>query len=282
MNRKANVAKDLFNGNSMPTVSVVEITPETARQWLERNIGNRPASQAHVAKLERAMRDGKWKMTGDAIRFSKTGKLIDGQHRLQAILNSGIAVTCVVMHNLDDEIFDVIDGGKGRQKSDILFIELGLPVETCKVLASACGWVLDYEREQYGFNGKADKSDVLEYVIANPALIESAIYAQGLPHQSPVPRSIAAFFHFFASRRNKQSAERFLERFMVGTVDGANDNLLHLRNLCFTSKLNRRQLGRPEIIWRMVKIWNSEQRAKPIKYFSNTAIRQDEAFPTFI
>jgi hypothetical protein len=276
------VAIDLFKSNSIPSVSVVDISPELARQWLNLNIGNRPASQAHVAKLERSIREGKWKMTGDPIRFSKTGKLIDGQHRLQAILNSGSTVQCVVMRDLEDEIFNVIDSGKSRQKSDILFIELGLPVETCKVLASACGWVIDYEREQYGFHGKADKSDVLEFVTANPALIESAIYAQALPHQSPVPRSIAAFFHFYASRRNQHSAERFLERFMVGTVDGADDNLLHLRNLCFTSKLNRRQLGRPEIIWRMIKIWNSEQRAKPIRYFSNTAVRQGEAFPTFI
>ncbi|WP_278400474.1 hypothetical protein [Stutzerimonas kunmingensis] len=276
------VAIDLFKSNTIPAVSVVDISPEQARQWLNLNIGNRPASQAHVAKLERSIREGKWKMTGDPIRFSKTGKLIDGQHRLQAILNSGSTVQCVVMRDLEDEIFNVIDSGKSRQKSDILFIELGLPVETCKVLASACGWVIDYEREQYGFHGKADKSDVLEFVTANPSLIESAIYAQALPHQSPVPRSIAAFFHFYASRRNQHSAERFLERFMVGTVDGADDNLLHLRNLCFTSKLNRRQLGRPEIIWRMIKIWNSEQRAKPIRYFSNTAVRQGEAFPTFI
>jgi hypothetical protein len=162
------VAIDLFKSNSIPAVSVVDISPELARQWLNLNIGNRPASQAHVAKLERFIREGKWKMTGDPIRFSKTGKLIDGQHRLQAILNSGSTVQCVVMRDLEDEIFNVIDSGKSRQKSDILFIELGLPVETCKVLASACGWVIDYEREQYGFRGRADESDVLECVTANP------------------------------------------------------------------------------------------------------------------
>lgn len=276
------VAIDLFKNNEIPAISVVEVTPEVARKWLERNIGNRPASPAHIANIEKIIRDGRWKMTGDPIRFSKTGKLIDGQHRLQAILNTGATVTCVVMRDLDDEIFDVLDSGKPRQKSDVLFIDLGLPVETCKVLASGSGWALDYERGQYGFYGRADKSEVLEFVHATPSMIASAVYAQALPHQSPAPRSIAAFFHFYASQRDQVAAERFLERFMVGAVNGAGDNLLHMRNLCFTAKLNRRQLGRPEIIWRLIKIWNSEQRGKPIKYFSNTAMRQGEAFPTFI
>ena len=278
----ASVAIDLFKSNSIPSVSVVDISPETARQWLERNIGNRPASPSHVAKLEKAIKDGKWKMTGDPIRFSKTGKLIDGQHRLQAILNSGMTVTCVVMRDLDDEIFDVLDSGKGRQKSDVLFIELGLPVETCKVLASATGWALDYERELFGFHGKADKVEVLEFVQANPLMIASAEYAQALPHQSPVPRSIAAMFHFYASRRSQVGAERFLERFMIGAVEGADDNLLHLRNKCFNAKVNRRPLSRTEVLGQMIKIWNAEQRCKPIKYFTNSALRQGEAFPTFI
>lgn len=276
------VAFDLFKGKAAPSVSVVDITPEIAREWLERNTGNRPASPKHVEKLEAAIKDGRWKMTGDPIRFSKTGKLLDGQHRLQAILNSGMTVTCVVMTDLDDEIFDVLDSGKNRQKSDILFIELDLPVETCKVLASSVGWMLDYERGAYGFHGKADKSEVLDFVQANPDTIKSAEYAQAMPAQSPVPRSIAAMFHFYASKLDQAAAERFLERFMVGAVNGANDNLLHLRNRCFNAKVARRPLSRQQVFAFLIKIWNAERRGKPIKHFNNSALRQDEAFPTFI
>ena len=266
---------------NIPAISVVEISPEIAREWLERNIGNRPIGQAHVAKLEGFIREGKWKMAGDPIRFSNSGKLIDGQHRLHAILNAGIAVTCVVMRGFDDEIFDVLDGGRNRQKSDILFIELGLPVETCKILASGTGWVLDYEREQYGFHGRAEKNEVLEFVKRNPLMIAAAEYAQGLPRNCPVPRSIAAFFYFHASQRNQASAERFLERFMIGAVDGASDNLLYLRNRCFSASVDRRPLSRPQVMRALIRLWNAEQRSKPIKYSAN-ALRTDDAFPTFI
>ena len=45
------IAIDLFRNNKAPSVTVVDITPDLAREWMARNIGNRPASQAHVAKL---------------------------------------------------------------------------------------------------------------------------------------------------------------------------------------------------------------------------------------
>lgn len=278
------IATPLFKSNNAPDVSVVDITPEIARNWLSRNTGNRPLSPKHVAKLEKAIKAGDWKMTGDAVRFSKTGKLIDGQHRLHAILNSGITVTCVVMHGLDDEVFDVLDSGKSRQKSDVLFVELGLPVETCKLLASSAGWIIDYELGQYGFGGKADKLDVLAFVNANPAAIAAAEYAQALPRNTPVPRSIAAMFYFFASRRNPAAAERFLERFMVGAVDGASDNLLFLRNKCFSASVSRRPLPRTHVIAALVRIWNAEQRGAPIKHDFNATrpARPDENYPTFI
>lgn len=275
------IATPLFKSNNAPDVSVVEITPETARNWLSRNIGNRPASPAHIAKLEKAIRDGNWKMTGDPIRFSKTGKLLDGQHRLSAILNSGITVTCVVMHGLDDEIFDVLDSGKGRQKSDVLFIELGLPVETCKMLASATTWIIDYEKEQFGFPGKADKAEVMAFVQAHPLTIVAAEYAQSLPRNCPVTRSIAATFYYYASQSSAAKAERFLERFMIGAVDGPKDSLLHLRTRCFSGAVARRPMHRSQVLSSLIRIWNSEQRGKPIKYAAN-ALRVGDSFPTFI
>lgn len=275
------VAIDLFKSNNIPSVSVVDISPELARQWLNLNIGNRPTSQVHVAKIERAIKDGKWKMTGDAIRFSKTGKLIDGQHRLQAILNSGMTVTCVVMRDLDDAIFDVIDSGRSRQKSDVLFIELGLPVETCKMLASAATLIIDYEKGQYGFPARADKSEVMEFVKRNPLAIAAAEFGQALPRKCPVPRSIAAMFYFYASQTSKSAAERFLERFMVGAVDGPSDNLLFLRDRCFSAAVARRPMPRAQIIAALIRIWNAEQRGKPIKYAQN-ALRVEDTFPTFI
>jgi hypothetical protein len=266
-----------------PSMAVMEVTPALARAWLMTNVGNRPASSAHVKKIQKAITEGRWKLTGDPIRFSESGKLIDGQHRLQAIVNSGVTVRAVVMHGLQDSIFDVIDIGKGRGRSDLLCIDIGLPVETSKILGTAASIAYDYEQGNYKFGGRADMNEVVDFVHRNPDLIVSSEFAQQLPrHNLPVPRSIAAMFHFFASRRDADHADAFLTRFMVGTVTGAGDRLLDMRNLCFSAQVARRPLSKSEVIGRLIKIWNAELRGSPIKYFNNTKPRQEEKFPLFI
>lgn len=266
-----------------PTMKVVTVTPDLARQWLERNMGNRPVALAVVTRYAEEMKAGRWKLTGDAIRFSNSGKLIDGQHRLHAIVKAGVAITCVVMTELDDSIFNVIDIGKSRVKSDVLYIEYGLPVETVKLVASSAQLAFFYDHEMYSFKGRISNEELLSYVRQHHGLIHAAQYLrEHSPHEAPVPKSIFAAFYYFASALDESRAARFVERFMVGAVDDATDNLLHLRNLCFTQRAMRRPVGVREVFGRLIKIWNSERRNKPIRHFGNTSLRQDEVFPRFI
>lgn len=272
-----------LHGDAVPSISVMDVTPELAREWLGRNMGNRPMRPGNLKKLTAALKTGNWRMTGDPIRFSATGKLIDGQHRLSAIVETGIAAQCVLMSGLDDSIFDVIDSGAARSKSDVLFIEYGLPAETAKLLASCAGIAHQYEEGVFSFRANVSKESLIEFVRAHQALIQSAIFVQAnMPRESPAPKSIAATFHYYAHPLDAAACERFIERFMVGAVNGAADNLLHLRNQCYSGRASQRPLPTREIFGRLIKIWNSERRGKPIKHAGNTALRQDEAFPQFI
>jgi hypothetical protein len=272
-----------INTSCEPTIKVVTVTPDLARQWLGRNTGNRPLSSGVVNRYTNEMTNGRWRMTGDAIRFSNTGKLIDGQHRLTAVVRSGVSITSVVIFELEDSIFGLIDDGKPRGRSDVLYIEFGLPVETTKLLSSSALLVHNYENEIYSFKGKISNNEIVEFVRQRPGLIHAAQYVyDNTPRESPVARSIAVAFFHFASELDRGRAERFIERFMVGAVDGVDDNLLHLRNAAFSARSSRRPFGTREMLGRLVKIWNSERRGKPIRYFNNTSLRQDEAFPRFI
>lgn len=272
-----------LHGNAVPSISVLDVTPELAREWLGRNMGNRPMRPGNLKKLTTALKTGKWRMTGDPIRFSITGKLIDGQHRLNAIVETGITAQCVVMSGLDDSIFDVIDSGATRSKSDVLFSEYGLPVETTKLLSSAAIIALQYEGGMHGFRANVPTTTLVDFVRERPGLLSSAVTIKGsVPHDSPAPKSIATAFHYYAFPLDAAACERFIERFMVGAVNGAADNLLHLRNQCYSGRASQRPLPTREIFGRLIKIWNSERRGKPIKHAGNTALRQDEAFPQFI
>ena len=99
---------------------VVTITPEMAADWLERwNLLNRPVTQSNVDKITRIITEGRWLLTGDAITFSDQ-RLIQGQHRLLAIIAAGIPVRSLVIWGVEDCVFDVLDQGKRRTVSDVL------------------------------------------------------------------------------------------------------------------------------------------------------------------
>ena len=98
------------------------VTPELAAKYLVMNTANRPLNVRRVAAIMNAIARGEWVENGDSIRFSKTGVLLDGQHRLEAIRKTGVSQPCIIVSELDDDVFTTIDTGKSRNGSDVFAI----------------------------------------------------------------------------------------------------------------------------------------------------------------
>jgi hypothetical protein len=106
------------------------ITPAIAKQWLEQsNTDNRRLRQTWVEQLARDMRRGVFVTTHQGIAFADDGTLLDGQHRLAAVVLSGKAIEMIVttglpkvcsLPGLDLPMWDVIDKGGKRSDSDSL------------------------------------------------------------------------------------------------------------------------------------------------------------------
>lgn len=77
--------------------------------------------ESRVAVLVQAIQHGQWRLTHQGIALSAAGALQDGQHRLTAILRSGIPVQLQVSI-LEEDVFDVIDTGRARGPRDVLAI----------------------------------------------------------------------------------------------------------------------------------------------------------------
>ena len=73
------------NGNA----KIIEITPEMAQRYLERNTHNRRLSERSVRELVTAIKNDEWQVNGEAIKVDEEGNLIDGQHRLSRLAGSG-------------------------------------------------------------------------------------------------------------------------------------------------------------------------------------------------
>lgn len=135
---------------------VIEIGPKAAEQLMKlSNTKNRPKQTHHAQKLGAALSSDGYELTGDTIKFSKKGVLLDGQHRLDGCIKSKASITSHVVFGLDDDVFDVLDQGKKRTPGDILAL-CGVPEAT--MVAGAIAWVL---RFQAGLDIKSDGSGSL-------------------------------------------------------------------------------------------------------------------------
>lgn len=109
------MAKDVIVGLMM-------VSPKQAEEWLESSKGfeNRPIRQKRVSALVDAICAGRWKLNGESIVFDSFGVCIDGQHRLNAVLQSGISVPFVVVFGIRPEAYPTIDVGSARTAGDVL------------------------------------------------------------------------------------------------------------------------------------------------------------------
>ena len=79
------------------------ITPDLARQYLKRNSScNKALDEGKVNTLVKKIHSGKWDPNGDAIYFDHGDVLANGQHRMHAIVRSGISV-CVRVFRMPTE-----------------------------------------------------------------------------------------------------------------------------------------------------------------------------------
>ncbi len=97
-----------------------KITKRKAVEMLKRNEGNRPIRRSRVTKLAEAMRRGEWKFNGESIKVNCDGRIADGQHRLEAVVESGVTIDTLVVRGLPADCFDTMDQGASRTISDVL------------------------------------------------------------------------------------------------------------------------------------------------------------------
>lgn len=105
----------------MPVKTALEtIGPKEAERYLSRNVHNRPLRSRAVEKFAATMKEGRWQLTHQGVAMSESNVLLDGQHKLAAILRAGVSVPMFVTTGLPDSTFSVIDVGTRRTVSDTL------------------------------------------------------------------------------------------------------------------------------------------------------------------
>lgn len=110
----------------MITFTLETITPQIAEAYLSKNDDkNRGIRFGSLKEYVRCMEEGSWQLTHQAIAFDCTGKLIDGQHRLRAIVKSGTTQQMYVARydSSETSMKLSIDRNARRTIADVLHID---------------------------------------------------------------------------------------------------------------------------------------------------------------
>lgn len=119
-------------------LQVIRVTPELAERWLKNNGKNRSISIPHVKRLATAMLSGKWSLNGQTICFDESGRLLDGQHRLSAVVMSGVTVEMVIATDVVDErAFQTYDAIMLKRGAHHIAQMMGQATSVTKVTAAA-------------------------------------------------------------------------------------------------------------------------------------------------
>lgn len=105
------------------SVVTENITPAKAQEYLRTSLGNRPISKVYVRSYADTMRKGGWMLNGVPIIFDIDGHLLDGHHRLLAVIEAGIPVRFDVSRGAPAEAFTTYDTGRHRTVGQILAMQ---------------------------------------------------------------------------------------------------------------------------------------------------------------
>lgn len=154
------------------TIEIRKIGPDEAKEILKSNTHNRPVTQSRVKQHAQQMLKGNWTIGSDMIVISEDRVLLNGQHRLLGVIESGCTVEFVVRDDAEGNEFEVMDIGNPRSSGDILSLQ-GHPVGNALAAAATVCMKASGHRG-VAKNGNASKSEIIEYVRLNPELPDIA------------------------------------------------------------------------------------------------------------
>lgn len=87
-------------------VSVEVINPAEAEAYLKNNAMHRKIKEKKVDAYMKEMKNGKWVLNGKSLIFDSNGRLLNGQHRLSAVVKSQTPLTTVVIRGVDPSVLE--------------------------------------------------------------------------------------------------------------------------------------------------------------------------------
>lgn len=269
------------------TFEVSVVTPEKAQEVLNKHNGiNRRINDAHVKALARNMARNTWLFNGDTIRFDVDGNLIDGQHRLSALVMFGKPLPMLIARGFKRNVINTIDQEvKPRNLCDLFTMEgvkdarnVASIVQRYFVILSGSRMIVSSPRKRgsAGYNGENLKRRYTieerhdEYWNHSLFYDNVTVYARRLYKKMCILKaseigSVYAYL-YFQRHRSDDEIQGFFNRLCLGESDINVINLL--RELYIRDGRSKTPMMSSTKTAYLAKTWNYYISGKDVKVLS--------------
>lgn len=261
------------------------INKERAAHYLTLNRNNRPINTKRVIQYVTEMKSGKWKEgTGEGLKISKEGFLIDGQHRLTAIVAADVSIQMLVVYDLEQDIFDVLDTGRNRGANDVFALkDIPSSNRIVSVLKEYRAFKMGKFYKITALDNNANtNAALLEAYFLTPEKYQENSRAAGRYYASfnglLSATNIGSFLLLF-SEKNPAAAEDFFDQ-LCGKTLTVSPAIESLKSFLLKDKLALRKSSTKLKYAVIIKAWNFYRLGKTVKYLKFAEDQED--FPTII
>ncbi|WP_120009733.1 ParB/RepB/Spo0J family partition protein [Teichococcus vastitatis] len=243
------VVQRLVTEEGVYPLVIESITPATAEAYLMHNTRNRKIVSAHVDAIARDIRAGNWMMNAQPICFSRSGRLLNGQHRLSAVIQAGEAIEVPVMRSLPEEAYDTYDiHAKRGPQLGVAFDSFG----DKPLIAAAAVLLWKRELKPAGIrNAKPTPAEVMRIVEQHPRLLEMRTFGRKMIEFGR--GSVLAYAAYCIVRDNPELGQVFLDRFETGADLPRGHLILELRRRM--QSLRRERASQDEQLRELLSAW---------------------------
>ena len=258
---------------------VRKVNKATAEMMLKKNYSNRKLTMSNVRFLSRQMKEGKWLFDGQPIRFDEFGRLLDGQHRLNAIIHSDTEQEFLIVSGIPSDSFKVMDTGKNRSGGDALSI---LGVEYANYVSATARLVIKHKKGSYSVTGSESKisnTDVVEWYENNKEVVEVAKKSYDLykAFSKVLSMSYIMYLIYVFSEKNVIEAELFIDELCYGTNIDRKSPSNVLRRVLISDKMSKSSMSANHKNAIIFKAWNAFRMKKSISILRYN--KETENFP---
>jgi hypothetical protein len=204
---------------------VETIDPPLATMYLERNTGNRRISHAQVEAIARDLSQDRWMFNAQPICFAGNGRLLNGQHRLRAVIRSGRSIEVPVVRGLEEAAYATYDCHAKRRA--VLGDQLETFGDQALVYAMA-NLLWRHERKALSTrSAKATAAEIQQIIAQHPRLLLLRSFARKMGYFGRA--SVIGYAAYVMERENKALASHFLAALETGADQGPGHPILALR-----------------------------------------------------